>query len=57
MIKLVILDMDGTITRERSSWETMFKVFDHDPGPIYQKYASGELDEDGWASANMRAIR
>ncbi len=56
LIKLVVFDMDGTLTRERSSWETLFKAFDHDSRPFHQRYVSGELDEDGWASANMRAI-
>ena len=56
MIKLVIFDMDGTLTIERSSWETFFRTYDHDPGPFNKKYASGELDEDGWAIANIKAI-
>ncbi len=53
---MVIFDMDGTLTLERSSWETFFRTYGHDPKPFNKKYASGELDEDGWAVANIKAI-
>lgn len=48
--------MDGTLTQETSSWETLFRIYHHDPGPFYRMYAEGKIDQDGWAAGNLREI-
>jgi len=56
MIRLAAFDMDGTLTLERSSWDTLFKCYGHDPEPFYRQYAEGRIDQDEWAAANMGAM-
>lgn len=48
--------MDGTLTHETSSWETLFRLYDHDPSPTYRLYEEGLIDQDEWAAANLREI-
>jgi len=56
MIKLVAFDMDGTLTQEASSWDTLFRIYDHDPKPYYQLYTEGHINQDEWAASNLREI-
>lgn len=42
---LVCFDMDGTLTRLRSSWCWIHQCFDVDNGPAYQAFIDGEIDE------------
>ena len=48
--------MDGTLTQESSSWETLFRHYHHDPSHTYRLYAEGRIDQDEWATANLREI-
>jgi phosphoserine phosphatase len=42
---LVCFDMDGVLTRVRSSWCWVHQSFDVDNEPAYQAYVNGEIDE------------
>jgi phosphoserine phosphatase len=48
--------MDGTLTQEVSSWDTLFNYYHHDPSRFYRMYAEGQIDQDEWAAANLRDI-
>ncbi|MDW5564175.1 MAG: HAD family phosphatase [Methanomassiliicoccus sp.] len=56
MIRLVAFDMDGTLTQEASSWDTLFRIYGHDPKPLYRLYMEGHIDQDEWAASNLREI-
>lgn len=56
MIKMVAFDMDGTLTQETSSWETLFHIYHHDPSHLYRMYSEGRIDQDEWAAGNLREI-
>lgn len=42
---LVCFDMDGTLTKVRSSWCWIHQCFDVDNEPSYQAFINGEIDE------------
>ncbi len=42
---LVCFDMDGVLTKLRSSWCWVHQCFDVDNEPAYQAYCNGEIDE------------
>lgn len=42
---LVCFDMDGTLTKLRSSWCWIHQCFDVDNEPAYQAFVNGEIDE------------
>ena len=42
---LVCFDMDGTLTKLRSSWCWVHQHFEVDNEPAYQAFCSGEIDE------------
>lgn len=42
---LVCFDMDGVLTKLRSSWCWVHQYFDVDNEPAYQAYCNGEIDE------------
>jgi len=43
--ELVCFDMDGVLTKLRSSWCWVHQCFDVDNEPAYQAYCNGEIDE------------
>jgi len=44
------------LTKEPSSWDTLFRHYHHDPGPYYRRYTEGLIDQDQWAEENLKAI-
>lgn len=44
------------MTRERSSWDTLFNFYHHDPDRFYKMYAEGRIDQDEWALSNLREM-
>ncbi len=42
---LVCFDMDGTLTRVRSSWCWVHQCYEVDNEPAYQAFVNGEIDE------------
>ena len=42
---LVCFDMDGTLTKLRSSWCWVHSCFEVDNEPAYQAFCNGEIDE------------
>jgi phosphoserine phosphatase len=53
---MVAFDMDGTLTQEASSWDTLFRIYNHDPSRLYRMYAEGRIDQDQWAAENLKEI-
>ncbi len=51
-IRLVVFDLDGTLTTHNSSWWRLHEYFEtHEQGSIYyDKYFAGEIDYQEWAS-------
>ncbi|MFW9848430.1 MAG: HAD family hydrolase [Candidatus Thorarchaeota archaeon] len=51
-IRLVVFDLDGTLTTHNSSWWRLHEYFDtHEQGRIYyDKYFAGEIDYQEWAT-------
>ena len=48
--------MDGTLTKERSSWDTLFNHYHHNPEQFYRMYSEGRINQDEWATANLEEI-
>jgi phosphoserine phosphatase len=48
--------MDGTLTKERSSWDTLFDLYHHNPERYYRMYSEGLINQDEWATSNLREI-
>lgn len=55
-IGLAVFDMDGTLTKERNSWDTFFGHYHHDARPYYKLFFSGHMGECEWAETNLVEI-
>jgi len=55
-IRLAIFDMDGTLTRERNSWDTFFHHYHHDADGSYDQLFSGRMSEKEWAETNLMKV-
>ncbi|MBR1452150.1 MAG: HAD-IB family phosphatase, partial [Candidatus Methanomethylophilaceae archaeon] len=50
---LVCFDMDGVLTKVRSSWCWVHQCFDVDNEPTYQAYCNGEIDESEFMRSDI----
>ncbi|MHA1481777.1 MAG: HAD family hydrolase [Candidatus Thorarchaeota archaeon] len=51
VIRLVVFDVDGTLTQHNSSWERLHEVFDvvEEGKKFYAQYFAGEISYQEWA--------